>query len=204
MSLPPGEPNQLEPGKAVLDRELVTLAQAGEASAFEQLFTRYYQQISLYLIRMMGNEGIGYELTQEAFLKAWQALPELQNEAHFVGWLYRIATNLARDQQRRFRLIHWLPWDWQASREPISQDDPEKHLEESELLQAALAGVSLKYRACLILYIVEELPQKDIAERLGMKASYVSNYVQRGLTELRRRYTHLAGEQDAERKESVE
>jgi len=52
----------------------------------------------------------------------------------------------------------------------------------------------LTYRACLVLYIVEDLPQAQIAERLGIKATYVSNYVSRGLVELRRNYLRLADE----------
>lgn len=197
MSLPTGKPQQSEPEKPVLDNELVALARIGDAHAFEQLFTRYYRQISLYLIRMIANDAIGYELTQETFLKTWQALPGLQDETRFVGWLYQIATNLARDYQRRSRVISWLPWEHyqeHSSRAGIHQIGPERAVEEGELLRAALAQVSFKYRACLILYIVEDLPQKQIAARLGIKASYVSNYIHRGLAELRSIYTRLAGE----------
>ena len=200
MSLPIEESQPYGASKPDLDIALVELAQAGDAHAFEQLFARYHQQISLYLIRMVGNEATGYELTQDTFLKAWQSLPELQQTTRFVGWLYRIATNLARDQQRRASLVRWLPWEseaWRPQREALSQAGPERQLEENELLATALAGVTLKYRACLILYIIEELPQKQIAERLNIKASYVSNYVRRGLDELRTAYRHLTGEQES-------
>lgn len=71
---------------------------------------------------------------------------------------------------------------------------PEEQVAETELLHIALAQVSLTYRACLILYFVEDLPQPQIADRLGIKASYVSNYVSRGLSELRRIYLRLANE----------
>jgi len=71
---------------------------------------------------------------------------------------------------------------------------PEEHIAETDLLNIALAHVSLTYRACLILYFVEDLPQVQIAERLGIKANYVSNYVSRGLAELRRIYLCLAND----------
>ena len=187
----------LEPGGAPTSAALVAQARQGDARALEALFGSYYEQVSLYLIRMVGDDEVGRELAQETFLKAWQSLPGLRDEARFVGWLYRIATNLARDHQRRARLIHWLPWEQYQQREQAEQmgsAGPEARVEEAELLKQALAQVSLTYRACLVLYIVEDLPQPAIAERLGIKPSYVSNYVSRGLAELRRVYLRLAAE----------
>jgi len=185
-----------DPGRAP-PAGLVAQAKQGDARALENLFGSYYEPISLYLTRMVGDDEVGHELAQETFLKAWQSLPGLRDETRFAGWLYRIATNLARDHQRRARLIRWLPWEQYQQREQagqMSSTGPETQVEEAELLKQALAQVSLTYRACLVLYIVEDLPQPAIAERLGIKASYVSNYVSRGLAELRRIYLRLAAE----------
>lgn len=168
MPLSEQELSQSEPGDLARDSELVSLTRAGNSRAFEMLYTRYCEQIKLYLVRVVGDDAIGHELAQEAFLKAWQALPGLQNDERFVGWLYRIATNIARDHQRRAGLIRWLPWEMQPLRgrqAGISLAGMEKQIEENELLRMALAQVPFKYRACLILYIVEELPQAEIAER---------------------------------------
>ena len=198
MPLPEQGLSLSEPDDLAGDSELVSLARAGNSRAFEMLYARYCEQIKLYLVRMVGNDAIGHELAQETFLRAWQALPGLQNDERFVGWLYRIATNIARDHQRHAGQIRWLPWELQPLRGGQAEISPagmEEQVEENELLRIALAQVPFKYRACLILYIVEELPQAQIAERLGIKASYVSNYVSRGLAELRHRYARLAGEQ---------
>ncbi|MDQ2715397.1 MAG: RNA polymerase sigma factor [Chloroflexota bacterium] len=192
--------NPSPPGSGSLpsDSELVVLARSGDQGAFEQIFERYNDRICLYLVRMVGNDGVGSELTQETFLKVWQALPSLRDEARFVGWLYRIATNIAYDHQRHTRHMHWLPWEQQCvelervyERNKVAS---ELIIEEAELLTIALARVSLTYRACLILYIIEDLPQRQIAERLGIKEASVSKYVSRGLEELRRIYLHLARE----------
>jgi RNA polymerase sigma-70 factor, ECF subfamily len=51
--------------------------------------------ICRYLIHMVGNDGIGCELTQETFMKAWEMLLTLRDPARFAVWLYRIATNRA-------------------------------------------------------------------------------------------------------------
>jgi RNA polymerase sigma-70 factor (ECF subfamily) len=184
------DPPPSEPGRTPTDRELVAQARAGDELAFEKLFGRYNHQICVYLVRMVGSDGVGCELAQETFLKAWQALPGLRNEACFVSWLYRIATNVAHDHQRQTRCIRWLSWEEERIGEVIP--GPEEQVEETELLKLALAKVSLTYRACLILYIVEELPQREIAERVGIKESCVSTYVRRGLDELRQIYIQLA------------
>jgi RNA polymerase sigma-70 factor (ECF subfamily) len=197
MSLSTHDPTPSEPGEAPTDGELVALARAGNGSAFDVLCQRYYERVGVFLARMVGNDAVGAELTQETFLKAWQALPGLRDDARFASWLYRIATNIARDVQRRARLIHWLPLEeseQQGGIDTMSKAGPEEQVEEAELLKQALAQVSVVYRACLILYVVEDLPQPQIAERLGIKPSYVSNYVSRGLAELRRVYLRLAAE----------
>lgn len=194
MFLSAQHPNSSESNKLLTDSELVMQAREGELFAFEKLYEQYYDRICLYVTRMVGNDEVGCELAQDTFLKAWQGLPGLRSEAHFVGWLYRIATNMARDYQRRARLIRWLPWEKYQEHESsakMSKAGPEQQVEENELLKIALAHVNLTYRACLILYVVEELPQPQIAERLDIKASYVSNYVSRGLAELRRIYLLL-------------
>jgi RNA polymerase sigma-70 factor (ECF subfamily) len=186
-------PPPSEPDRTSIDRGLVAQARSGDALAFEKLFGRYNHQICVYLIRMVGSDGVGCELAQETFLKAWQALPSLRDEASFVSWLYRIATNVAHDHLRQARGIPWLSWEEEKIGEAIP--GPEERVEETELLKVALAQVSLTYRACLILYVVEELPQREIAERVGIKESCVSKYVGRGLEDLRQIYIQLVYEQ---------
>jgi len=146
---------------------------------------------------MVGNDGVGCELTQETFLKAWEALSGLRAPARFVGWLYRIATNCAYNYQHHARNFHTVPWDvYTGGMEKLSVAGPEEQVEETELLRLALARVSPTYRPCLILYVVEELPQRKIADLLKIKESCVSKYVSRGKEELRQIYHRLAREQN--------
>ncbi|HEX6484386.1 MAG TPA: RNA polymerase sigma factor [Ktedonobacteraceae bacterium] len=197
MPFSPDDSILLESSRTSADLELVVQAREGNQYAFEKLFERYNNQICTFMARMAGNDGIGCDLTQETFLKAWEALPSLRDPSRFVSWLYRIATNVAHDHQRRTRPSHWLPWDKDRKQKKVEEAiiaGPEEYIEEKELLKLALAHVSLTYRACLILYIVEELPQRQIAEQLGIKESCISKYVSRGLEELRRIYFNLANE----------
>src|SRR5215469_2702786 len=93
------------------ERELVLRAQRGDQLAFEKLYERYNDRISRYLIRMVGDDGTGCELTQETFLKAWEALLSLRDPSRFASWLYRIATTKAYNYQNHARLIRTIPWE---------------------------------------------------------------------------------------------
>jgi RNA polymerase sigma-70 factor (ECF subfamily) len=180
------------------ESRLVVRAQGGDQIAFEALYERYNDRICRYLIRMVGNDGVGCELTQEAFLRAWEALPGLRTPARFAGWLYRIATNCAYTYQQRTRHLRLVSWDvFEHGADEPSVAGPEERVEETELLRIALARVSPTYRPCLILYVVEELPQRQIADLLKIKESSVSKYVSRGKEELRQIYHRLMREQSA-------
>ncbi len=174
---------------------LVLRAQKGDQLAFEVLYERYNDRICRYLSRMVGDDGIGCELTQEVFLKAWEALLGLRDPSRFASWLYRIATNRAYNYQQHAKLLHLIPWEEYAMREEThSIAGPEEQVEEAELLKLALARVSPTYRPCLILYVVEEYSQRQIAELLQIKESSIGRYVSRGKEELRQIYRRLTNE----------
>ena len=174
---------------------LVIRAQDGEQQALETLYTRYNNQINVYWSRRIGNDSVSRELTQEAFLKAWSALPKLRNPASFVGWLYRIALNCMRDRQRSLKHEQTVSLELcTGGEEELSVEGPEASVEQSELLQMAFAQLPRMHRACLILYVIEGLPQRQIAERLKIKESCVSEYVSRGKKELRQTYKQLLQE----------
>ncbi len=126
------------------------------------------------------------------------ALPSLRDPSRFAGWIYRIATNCAYNYQHRARHLDIVPWDAYRGRDAeLSIAGPEEQVEETELLKLALARVSPTYRPCLILYVIEELPQRKIADLLKIKESSVGKYVSRGKEELRQIYHRLVKEQNA-------
>lgn len=185
----------VESGSLPDECSLVLRARDGDQLAFESLYERYNDRICRYLTRMVGNDGIGCELTQEVFLKAWEALLSLRNPARFASWLYRIATNRAYNYQQHAKLLHMIPWEeYTATGEMPSVAGPEQQVEDAELLKMALARVSPTYRPCLILYVIEELSQRQIAELLQIKEASIGKYVSRGKEELRQIYRQLANE----------
>lgn len=174
---------------------LVLRARDGDQLAFEVLYKRYNDRICRYLTRLIGDDGAGFELTQEVFLKAWEALLSLRDPSRFASWLYRIATNRAFNYQQRAKLLHFVPLEEYAMRaEGAYIEGPEQQVEETELLKLALSRVSPTYRPCLILYVVEEYSQRQIAQLLQIKESSIGKYVSRGKEELRQIYRRLATE----------
>ena len=198
MSYKVGDPPANEAGDVLEERDLVLRAQRGDQLAFERLYERYNDRISRYLIRMVGNDGVGCELTQETFLKAWENLLSLRDPARFSNWLYRIATNTAYNYQNHARLIRTVPWEEYTERaEGLSISGPERLIEETELMKLVLARVSPTYRPCFILYVIEKLPQRQIADLLGIKPTSVGKYISRGKEEFRQIYYRMTQETPA-------
>ncbi len=175
---------------------LALRARDDNQNAFETLYVHYSGPISRYVGRMVGDDGIGCELTQDIFLKAWASLPGLREPERFVVWLYRIATNCVYDHQKRMRHMQTVSLDvYAGGKEALSTAGPEEGVEETELLKLALARVPRLYRECLILYEIEELSQRQIAELVNIKEASVSKYVSRGKEKLRQIYHQLIREQ---------
>jgi RNA polymerase sigma-70 factor, ECF subfamily len=172
---------------------IVEQAQAGDKLAFDTLFENYNTRICTYLAHIVGNVEEGRDLAQETFLKAWQSIGSLHNESRFDTWLYRIATNTAIDYLRR-RKFHWSRWEAiENENVPASMRiaGPEEQVAETEHIRQALAKVSLKYRTCLLLQLVADFSQRQIAASLKISEKSVSVYVSRGSEQFRLAYQQL-------------
>ena len=85
------------------DEELVARAQGGDVESFNQLIVRWERPIYALAYRVIGKEEDARDVCQDAFLRAYRALPGFKGQAKFSSWLYRIALNLCRDWIRRQR-----------------------------------------------------------------------------------------------------
>jgi RNA polymerase sigma-70 factor (ECF subfamily) len=83
------------------DERLVEAAQAGNQDAFAELVRRYQAKIYNLALRYTNDSETAVDITQDAFVRAWQMLPKFRGEANFYTWLYRIAMNLCIDRHRR-------------------------------------------------------------------------------------------------------
>ncbi len=144
----------------------------GIEARFERVFLAYQQPILNYLYRLSGDLARAEDLTQETFVKVYGALTRLPADANERAWVYRIATNTARDWHRRRRLIQWLPL-LQTDRPEMLGNDPAGHVIESEAVQQALSRLAPQYREPLVLYSMQGFSTTEVSEILGISQSAV-------------------------------
>ncbi|TMP99214.1 MAG: sigma-70 family RNA polymerase sigma factor [Verrucomicrobia bacterium] len=159
------------------DKALVDASQKGDMQAFEELVARHRDKIYARAFSMMRNEEEAMDLSQEAWVKAWQRLKQFQGEASFVTWMTRIVINLCLDQlrkQKRFRAESVEQLDEESGgverQMPVVVPNPTERLERIELRQRidrALGQLSHEHRTALILHEFEDLEYKEIAKRMG-------------------------------------
>ena len=85
--------------------QLVEWAKLGDMQAFEELVARYRDRIYVRAYSIMRNEDLAVDLSQNAWVKAWQRLDQFHGEASFPTWLSRIVTNLCLDELRRQKRV---------------------------------------------------------------------------------------------------
>ena len=156
---------------------LVKAAQKGDMQAYEELVARHRDKIYARAFSMMRNEEEAIDLSQEAWVKAWQRLKQFQGEASFVTWMTRIVINLCLDQlrkQKRLRAESIEQMDEELGgverQMPIITPNPTERLERNELRQRidkALGQLSYEHRTVLILHEFEDLEYKEIARRMA-------------------------------------
>jgi RNA polymerase sigma-70 factor, ECF subfamily len=86
-----------QPSERDLDQLLVERVQRGDKHAFELLFSKYQRKIGRLVSRLVRDQAEIEDVTQEAFIKAYRALPQFRGESAFYTWLYRIAINTAKN-----------------------------------------------------------------------------------------------------------
>jgi RNA polymerase sigma-70 factor (ECF subfamily) len=174
------------------DGELVRLSQAGKREAFDLLIRRYQRQAVAVSFRLLGNSADALEVTQDAFIKGFTSIKTLQKPEAFAGWLMRIVTNLSLNYRRGRKSRSALPLDeLLAGAEPAGAaagNDPVHGLEGRELgagLEAALAQLPEKQRLAIVLFTIEQLPQKQVAEAMECSVEAVKWHVFQGRKKLR-------------------
>ena len=176
------------------DEELVARSQRGDVESFNQLILRWERPIYALAYRVIGREEEARDVCQEAFLRAFRALPGFKGEAKFSSWLYRITLNLCRDWIRRQRRapVSQMPEDvdlaeMAASRGPVeSIEDLVARRELSAVVEEAMARLPEEQRTAIILKEYHGMTFQEIAELQGCPLSTVKTRLYQGLSVLRR------------------
>ena len=159
------------------DLQLVQRVQAGDRSAFDLLVRKYQYRVAALVRRYVRDEAEAEDVAQEAFVRAWRALPQFRGESQFYTWLYRIAVNTAKNHLAGLgRRPAMEAIDDEAGttlREAEALQDgasPEQEVLRGELealVLAAFEALAPELREALSLREVEGLSYEAIAERMG-------------------------------------
>jgi len=191
-----------EDGDAVDDAELVSRCQVGDYDAYDVLVTRYRGKIYAMIYNMVRNDADAWDLAQEAFVKAWKALPKFKAQSNFYTWLYRIAHNVTYDWLRKkSNQVGKDEFDdgvrgkmVESPTTPREAAAPDESAERSDLrrtLDEALSKLSPDHREVILLKEVEGLQYNEIAERIEVTLGTVMSrlfYARKKLQEILKEY----------------
>lgn len=182
--------------KTAEDHLLVGRARDGDQRAFAELVRRYQDRVFRFVLRMTGSRDESMELTQDTFMKAWQALPRWEPQAQFATWLFRIARNGALDLLRRRSTLEFVPIEEDpgfAAHQPAPDEQVDLR-RRFGVLDAVLRQLQPEHREILLLREIEQLSYAEIAATLAIQEGTVKSRVARARAALLERYERATGE----------
>jgi len=194
------EPANAKPANSqatVIDNEssLVAAAKAGDVDAFEALVNRYERKIFRLAQHITQNTEDAQDVTQEAFLKAFEHLEDFQGNSRFYTWLVRIAVNqaLMKLRKRRTKDVS-LDEDIRTEENFVPREivdwgpSPEQHYAQDELakiLARVIGELEPSFRLVFQLRDIDELSTEETAEALGISVPAVKSRLLRARLKLR-------------------
>ena len=175
------------------EQKWIHAAREGDQNAFAELVRLYEKKVFALTLRMCKNPEDAAEAAQEAFLAAWQGLPNFRGDAAFSTWLYRLASNACVDLLRREGRHRDAAGpsfnDEVANLEvPDTAASPHDLAERAELraqVEEGLAALSPEHREVLILREIHQLSYDEISHILNLDSGTVKSRISRGRRQLR-------------------
>ena len=181
----------MTPGK---ERELIARVLGGETEAFESLVLEHEKRVYALALKLTRNEQDALDLSQEAFLKAFQSLGSLREEGKFGPWLMRLTYNLGVDLLRRRRREQTVPLfsaDEDGGETELEIPDlralPEEEAQRRETRREIAACLNMlpeEHRRILILREQAGMSYADIARTLGVSEGTVKSRISRARQKL--------------------
>ncbi|MEO6227526.1 MAG: sigma-70 family RNA polymerase sigma factor [Thermomonas sp.] len=192
MPMPPearADTNTVEAGE---DAVLAIRAANADVAAFEQLYRRHHRRVHGVIVRLVGHASARAEdLTQEAFVRVWQALAGFRHECAVSTWLHRMAVTTALMELRSRRSRPQQEEDDDAF-DALSTPDTAGNFVLGRDLERAVATLPPRARAVLVLHDVEGWKHEEIASELGMAVGTSKAQLHRARGLLRKRMGETA------------
>ncbi|MEV0248971.1 sigma-70 family RNA polymerase sigma factor [Nocardia sp. NPDC050712] len=166
------------------DATLVGRSRDGDVRAYEQLVLRYQGAMFRLAAKMLADRAEAEDVTQEVFLKAWRVIGRLQDDAAFVGWLYRMTTNRCLNVLRARRVPAEVDPDTTASPRHTRPEHATEMSSQMAALTEALQQLTPEQRACWLLREVHGRSYDEIAEIVGANSTAVRGRIARARAQL--------------------
>ena len=168
-----------------IDAALVARAQQGEVVAFEVLVVKYQRRVAATIRRLVRDDRITEELTQEAFLSVFVALPSFKPDGDFAAWLFTIARNAARSYLRSAqnrqddRPIQWLDEVGDSDKFGVAPSPEEEAMAHQlfERIDAEVAALPEAQRRALVMREIDGMDYKSIAAALEQPVNTVKSQI---------------------------
>lgn len=161
---------------------------------FDALFAQYERQVYGYLWRVTGDQHLASDLCQETFLRAWQHFEKIRAYESPLGWLLRVATNLALNSRRRRDTRAGLPISLSEELSPAASD-PAWRIAERDSVHTTLLALPANMRAALVLREVYGLSCEEVGRALGITHAAARMTLSRAREQFRQRYRREEGHQ---------
>jgi RNA polymerase sigma-70 factor (ECF subfamily) len=169
---------------SMTDEALARRVQEGDTEAFGTLVERYEGKLKRYGSKFLSSRDDVTDLVQDAFVRAYQNIRSFDASLRFSPWMYRIAHNEFVSALRKRSRTPVIAIDFDALVSHPAYDDPAPREREQKEMRAfidgGLAELSPKYREVLVLYYLEELSYREIADVLQVPVSTVGIRLKRG------------------------
>jgi RNA polymerase sigma-70 factor (ECF subfamily) len=164
----------------ISDTQLLALARESQREALDALYAAYKSRIYTFLLRFLADPELADDVTQEAFTKAFNALPKLERGTKVLPWLYKVASNTAIDHMRRTTRFTWVRMGaiQDTSHEPHAADESGA-VGEREHVQSVLRMLPPENAVALLLHALEGYSYKEIAEIQGASLTAVRSRIAR-------------------------
>jgi len=181
------------------DITLLRKAKNGDRDAFGELFRKYEKRVFRVARRMCGSDDEAWDITQDAFIRAMQAMDRFDTQYRFFTWIYRITTNLAINYSKKKMRRREVHFDeaYSVDGQQAIMDDLDDRAAGEQLARSvsnAVEKLTPALRAVFVLRVDQQLSYSEIAESLDIAIGTVMSRLNRARGKIREELGSMLGE----------